>query len=125
MKIPRTLLHRLRVADMVLFYPALLLVIWGELAPQVPDVFEQASDKLLHFIAYFGLAGMAAVACKGRKGAVLAVIALMAVGGLLEIVQGFVGRDASIYDELANMAGALTGGIAARALVEALSRWFT
>ena len=31
MNLPRPLLHRLRIADEILFYPALLTVIWGEL----------------------------------------------------------------------------------------------
>jgi hypothetical protein len=39
MKLRRPLLHAARIADEVLFYPALALVIWGELSPAQPNAF--------------------------------------------------------------------------------------
>jgi hypothetical protein len=39
MKVRRPLLHAARIADEVLFYPALALVIWGELSPARPNAF--------------------------------------------------------------------------------------
>ena len=125
MKIPRPLLHGLRLADRILFVPALLLVIWGELTGNQPaflDFLQDANDKLLHFIAYFGLAAMAAAALKSRRAVVLAGFALIALGAVLEIVQGFTGRDMSLFDELANTMGVVVGSIAARAIVEPLLR---
>lgn len=122
MRIPRSWLHAARLADIVLFYPALLLVIWGELTPQPTPVIEGQNDKLLHFIDYFGLAAMASLAVRKRKGAIFAGIGLIVLGGALEIVQGFIGRDMSLYDELANTAGVLVGGFAARIIVERLRR---
>jgi VanZ family protein len=123
MKIPRSLLHAARIADEILFYPALGLVIWGELTPTEPhflDFFGELSDKALHFIAYFGLAAMAAVGFKNRRPVLLASLGLIVLGGVLEVVQGFTGRDMSFYDELANTAGVIVGAISARAVIELL-----
>jgi VanZ family protein len=95
-----------------IFLPALVLVIWGELKPGVqgPQVIW---DKLLHFTAYFGLAGIATVAVGRRRAALWAALALAIFGGILEIVQSFVGRDAEWGDELANVLGAGLGLTAA------------
>lgn len=125
MMFPRLLLHAARVADAILFWPALALVIWGEVfAPMHLHLLDRVNDKILHFIAYFGLAVMVAAAFKGRRGAVWAVLGLIVMGGVLEIVQGYVGRDMSLGDELANTSGALIGGGMARMLVEFLRRRF-
>jgi VanZ family protein len=124
----RPLLHALRIADAIFFYPVLLLVIWGELSgpqPIIFDLFQYFSDKLLHFIAYFGLAAMAAAAFKTRRPVILACFGLILLGGVLEIVQGFTGRDMSVYDEIANTLGVFAGGTAARAIVEPLRRRWT
>jgi VanZ family protein len=125
MKIPRPWLHAARMADSILFYPALLLVVWGELSPRPSEVIEGANDKLLHFIAYFGLAAMAAMAVRRRRAAIFAALGLIVLGGVLEIIQGFGGRDMSLYDEFANISGVLVAGFAARAIVEPLRRRLT
>jgi VanZ family protein len=122
MIISRPWLHAARITYVILFYPALLLVIWGELTPRPPEVIEGDNDKLLHFIAYFGLAAIAAIAVRRRKAAILAALGLIVLGGILEIIQGFVGRDMSLYDEFANTLGVVVGGFAARAIVEPLRR---
>jgi VanZ family protein len=123
MKLNRPLLHRVRIADAILFWPALGLVIWGEIfAPPENVLLAKVNDKILHSFAYFVLAAMASVALKSRRSALLAVVAIIVLGGLLEIIQGYVGRDMSLYDELANMAGAIPGGIIARLFIEPLRR---
>ncbi len=101
----------LRRAALYLFWPALGIVIWGELTPGggIPWMW----DKLQHFIAYGGLAGMAVLALGERKHAIRIAAALIVLGAVLEIVQAFVGRDASYWDEAANAAGALTGAFGA------------
>jgi VanZ family protein len=124
MKIPRPVLHAARIADIVLFYPALLLVIWGELSGPEPVLLQGASDKLLHFLAYFGLAAMAGAAFKRRGQMIFAGLGLIVLGGILEIIQGFTGRDMSLLDEIANTMGVIAGSICARALVEPLRRRF-
>ena len=93
-----------------LFWPAIVLVAWGELTPNPPSLEAEFWDKALHFIAYFGLAGLATVALDARKAAIWAVMGLVVLGGALEILQGFTGRDPSIYDEAANTLGAVLGG---------------
>jgi VanZ family protein len=93
-----------------LFWPAVLLVAWGELTPNPPDFTALVWDKALHFTAYFGLAGMATVALDARRQAAWAVLALVVLGGVLEILQGFTGRDPDLYDEVANIFGAVLGG---------------
>jgi VanZ family protein len=108
------------------FLPALAVVVWGELKPSSPGP-ELVWDKLLHFTAYFGLAGIATAALGGRLRAVLwTALALAVFGGILEIVQGSVGRDAEWGDELANIVGVCAGtaaaGIILRFLTEASRR---
>jgi len=122
MRPSRPVLHRIRIADAVLFWPLLAYVVWGEVEPQIPDYLAQTSDKALHFGAYFCLAAMAAASFKRRGPAFVAVIGLIVLGGSLEIIQGFVGRDMSFYDELANAEGAVTGGLIGRVIVEYVRR---
>lgn len=98
-----------RLSAVWLFWPAVAVVVWGELFAtpgQTPLVW----DKLLHFTAYFGLSGLAFVALAGRtRRSVWAALGLVAMGGVLEIVQGMTGRDLSLYDEMANALGVLAG----------------
>ena len=94
-----------------LFWPALALVIWGELRSHGETLEVQAWDKLLHFTAYFGLAAIATVALRAGRLTLWVLAALVVLGGMLEVIQGMVGRDADIYDEIANTLGVLTGGL--------------
>jgi VanZ family protein len=116
---PRTrrLLRVFTILAAILFWPALALVVWGELTPNSLEP-APGYDKVLHFIAYFGLAGLAATPFVRRRPALIAVLLLIAAGGLLEIIQGYTGRDPSFWDEAANTAGAITGGLLARLIVE-------
>jgi VanZ family protein len=116
----RPRLHAARLALDVLFWPALVLVVWGELGPN--DLEAGINDKVLHVTAYFGLAVLAAAGVRARVSAIKAVVALILFGGVLELLQGLVGRDMSLFDELANAAGALTGGLLARLIVEPIRR---
>jgi len=102
------------------FWPALLIVLLGELMPHAPDF--GAPDKLLHFLAYFGLAVLATDALGARRAALFAVLGLVVLGGFLEILQSFVGRDAEWLDEVANAAGAISGGALTAAVLRLLGR---
>jgi VanZ family protein len=104
----RKLLHVFRQIDVWLLAPAILVVIWGELKP--PGQFEiHVWDKALHFTAYFGLSLMATIAVRADRRVWWCALALVAMGGALELVQGMVGRDCDIWDEVANTIGVLVG----------------
>ena len=101
-----------------LFWPAMAVVIYGQLSPDpeanLPDL---GWDKLLHFTAYFGLSLLATLAWGRRVHALLILAVVLALGGALEIIQSMVGRDAEWGDMLANTLGAMLGtGLAVGAL---------
>lgn len=96
-----------------LFWPAVALVCWGELTPHPPRWTAQFWDKSLHFTAYFGLAAMATLILGIRRRLLAALVALIVFGGLLEILQGYTGRDPDLLDELANTIGVVAGFAAA------------
>jgi VanZ family protein len=108
----RRLLHLVRQIDAWLLVPAILFVIYGELSHDklVGILTFGIWDKALHFTAYFGLCVMTTVAVRASKPAVFWwAVGLVAMGGALEIIQGMTGRDADVFDELANTLGVLTG----------------
>lgn len=119
---PRALLHAARLADAVLFWPVLAFVLWGQLQPEIPDALQGINDKLLHVAAYFVLGAMAGGAIRQRGQVKWAVLALIAVGAAMEVLQGFVGREASLVDAIANSAGAIAGAAFARFVLDPLRR---
>jgi len=126
MRVFRPFLHVVRIADAILFWPASALVIYGELSSRPEQLFltffGAINDKVLHFEAYFVLGAMAAAAFRSRRPGLWAIIGLIFLGGVLEIIQSYVGRDMSFFDELANTAGAISGAVIARLIVEPLRR---
>ena len=107
----RKLLHQIRRIDSWLVAPALLFVVYGELThDHFAGVLETYFwDKALHFSSYFGLCLMTTVAVRANRNALWWALGLIVLGGALEIVQGMTGRDADIFDELANSFGVLAG----------------
>ena len=107
----RNLLHQLRRIDSWLIAPALVVVIFGELTHlSAIGVLESYFwDKALHFTAYFGLSLMTTIAVRANRNALWWALGLVLMGGALEIIQGFTGRDADNFDELANTIGVLSG----------------
>jgi VanZ family protein len=124
MKLTYRTLHKARIVDAVLFWPLLALVVWGELSDVGAVTGLTIDDKLAHFTSYFVLGVMAAAAFRERRPVRIAVLSLIVLGGVLEIVQNYVGREPSVLDQLANTAGALTGGLVGRLIVEPLRRRF-
>jgi VanZ family protein len=112
------LVRLIRKLSLWLFWPGVILIVWGELTPQPPqlgDVFGQ--DKLQHFTAYFGLASMATMVLGLKPRLGWSILGVILFGGALEILQAYVGRDSEIADFVANSLGALTGlGVAALVL---------
>lgn len=106
----KSILHRARQIDAWLIPPAILFVIYGELARGIVEVLPfNIWDKLLHFTAYFGLCVMTTVAVRANQRALWWALGLVLMGGALEIVQGLTGRDADIFDEVANSLGVVCG----------------
>ena len=121
---PRAFLHAARLADAVLFWPLLAYVLWGQLQPDVPPILEGINDKVLHFTAYFILGAMAGGAVKDRSKVKWAVLGLILVGAGVEILQAYVGRETSLLDGITNGAGAITGALLARYVLDPLrARW--
>jgi len=92
------------------FWPAMAVVAWGELKPDptpLPDFLFW--DKAQHFTAYFGLALLATLGWGRSIRARFILAGVLALGGSLEILQAFVGRDAEWADMGANTLGAVTG----------------
>jgi VanZ family protein len=103
------LLNLLQFLSALAFWPAAALVAWGELTPSPPHEAELLWDKAEHFIAYFGLALMATLFWGIRRSLALVFLAVVALGGILEILQAYVGRDAEWADMLADTLGAMAG----------------
>lgn len=98
------------ILSLWLFWPAVALIVWGELTPHPPDPSSFLGwDKLQHFTAYFGPASMATVVMGLRRRLVLAILGVILLGGVLEILQFYAGRDAEFLDLMANGLGTLVG----------------
>ena len=92
-----------------LFWPGMALIAWGELTPRPPEFAQHVWDKAEHFTAYFGLVAMATMVIGLRTRLAWAVLGVWLLGGVLEILQGYTGRDPDIFDFLANSLGAAAG----------------
>ena len=103
-----------------LLWPAVALIVWGEVKPHPSEIETLVWDKALHFTAYFGLGGLICVALKAERRVIPAILGLALFGGVLEIVQGFTGRDPSFFDETANILGAISGAAVGWLLIRAL-----
>jgi VanZ family protein len=99
-----------RLTATLLFWPYLAGLVFVSLMPKPPELEGPwAWDKLDHFTAYLVLAILArAIGLPpGRT-----VASAMALGGVLEILQGFTGRSPELGDFIANSLGAVAGIIA-------------
>ena len=67
----------------------------------------RGSDKLLHFLAFLGLAVPLSFA--RPKHAYRVALCVIFYGGFIEVIQSTIGRDASWADLFADAAGALVG----------------
>ena len=104
------ILKILRLASAWLFWPGLALVVWGSLTPSPPQLpGPWIWDKMDHATAYFGLAAMATMVIGLRRRLIWAILSLIGLSVILEILQGYTGRDPDIHDVIANSIGAVAG----------------
>jgi len=111
---------RVARAAALLFLPAWAGVFGGEVSQQGTGI--NIWDKAEHFGAYFVLALLASMAAGSRRAVLWAGLGLVVMGGLLEILQGLIGRDCDIHDEYANTLGVISGVILGRAIIALLVR---
>jgi VanZ family protein len=107
----------LRVLALILFWPGVAVIAWGELTPHPPQEAQLIWDKAEHFTAYFGLAAMATLVLRRGRRLVLALAGILLLAGLLELLQAYTGRDPEWSDMLANSLGWLAGWAAGLALL--------
>ena len=112
----------LRPVSRWLFWPAVALVVWGELTPSPPPELKDFWDKAEHFTAYGGLAGMASLALGLQRRLAWAILGILVLGGTLEILQTYTGRDGDILDMAANTLGVIAGLGAAAGLLTLVAR---
>lgn len=104
------------------FFGCAILIGYGSLAPSGGDIIH-IWDKLQHFGAYWlltllGMLGWARV----RHASLMVPIAVIVYGGLIEIVQHFVGRDMSLADFITDILGSGTAMLVWRTTPEVLAR---
>jgi VanZ family protein len=97
--------RKLRVSFRVIFVIFFVSVLYLALDP-APFVAGTDSDKVNHILAFFTLGVLLRMGWP-RYRLVLCMLGLLLVGGLIEIVQHFVGRDAAWGDLAADAIGLL------------------
>jgi VanZ family protein len=108
------LLPRYRSAWLALGWAMALVVALGSLWPGMPEAASGVSDKLLHFMAYAGLAFLFAGTVERRHWAWV-IIGLLLFGGSIELAQEYLTatRGGEWLDMAANAAGVAAGICAA------------
>ena len=97
--------RRTRASLKICFLVGLVALFIATLAPievRVPLI----NDKIEHLLAFFALT-LLGLRAFGRKHIVPLALGLAAIGGLIEILQGsaFIGRDAELFDWIADLGG--------------------
>lgn len=100
-----------------------LVVIYFCLAPiSQPDMGIRWFDKLEHVAAFAGLAGWFGASLRRRY--LWIGIGLSLLGLAIEVLQGFTGRDPSLWDWVADSGGVLLGLLLAQPLGVPVIRYF-
>jgi VanZ family protein len=90
---------------------------WAGLEPRLSPPGEHQFDKLAHAVAFAYLSSLAWVALAGALARQGALLALVGFGAAIEIAQHMVpGREGSVGDLAADVAGIASGVVLARAL---------
>jgi VanZ family protein len=101
-----TVILFIRRGALWLFWPAVGIIAWSALKPNPP---EQLWAKAEHFVAYFLLSGLATLGLGLGRKLIWAMLGILALGGTLEVLQHFVGRDSDTLNMIANVLGATAG----------------
>lgn len=101
---------------------AVLIVTYESLTPTLSLPSITHMDKIMHFVAYAGLAGLFTLGCPRIK-PILICLSVIGFGALIEILQHIMalGRSGSLLDGLANTGGAIIGTTLA---VYLAGQWF-
>jgi VanZ family protein len=106
-----TVIARVRLGWRLTGIGMLAVVWWGCLTPSppnIPQLFPHI-DKFEHFFAYLVLAAWFAAIYPQRRQRITILILLIVMGGCIEILQHYPGRDAEWLDWLADIVGVLLG----------------
>lgn len=114
-------LRRLALAAWVV---AIVFVIVFSLAPHLGPPGEYDLDKLCHMIAYGTLAGLPFAVFRERRAVLWAAVLMFPLGVALEVLQGYVQRDPSVFDALADGVGVALGIYLGPFARRVLNRWF-
>lgn len=107
----------LQLIKQLQFWALVLACVWLSLMPQPPGVFETASDKVWHLLAYLALFLSCSLAYAGRLQVLSRMILLFSFSLLIEVIQHFVPRrEFSLADLAANGAGLMIGMLIAALL---------
>jgi VanZ family protein len=103
------------------FWILLIACLWLSLIPQPPGVFELASDKLWHTLAYLVLYLSCSLAYRQQPALMIRFALLFSYSLVIEVIQHFIpNRSFSLLDLCANAAGLLLGIIIHTALLKHL-----
>ncbi len=109
--------RKINAAAFAIFVAAAAFALWRALLPDDGGVGLIPWDKAKHFIVFYVLTALAITALPASRFWRIGLV-LLAFGGMIEVLQAFVGRDAAWGDVLADACGigALFGPIILRDL---------
>ena len=101
-------MSRLLIPIRTLLVIALAVVVWASLSQNASIPGPQNSDKIAHFIAYFGVAFLGLAGFRTPRNEILFIVFCFILGASMEYAQSFVpGRMMSWADMIANSLGIL------------------
>lgn len=107
----------LRSLAAALLVAAAAFAFWAALQPSLEPP-GHGIDKLVHAGVFAVLGGLALAASPDRRALLLGLIGLTLLGGMIEVVQGLFGRDASLFDLAGDVVGIVAGAWAARGVID-------
>lgn len=109
--------RKINVLALTIFVAAAAFALWRALLPDDGGMSLIPWDKAKHFIVFYVLTALAITALPASRFWRIGLV-LLAFGGMIEVLQAFVGRDAAWGDVLADACGigALFGPIILRDL---------